>query len=252
MPVARFIALGCKKNSMPMSRQDSPWSIQEADFPDDGSANDQLRFPIGYAILAPSSHNTQPWEFRVEGDRIDVFLDCDGWLKVADDDQRQLHISVGCALENLLVAAEHFGCRCTTSYLPDPDDPSLASTVVFENDGEPSPFRPPELFDAITLRHTNHHAYKDRPVPADVLERLRGCSTGDLWLIGLLWLLMTAGFEFLFFHFGGGKSWPELLADDNLPQGRIWLLVLATTLFGPPTIHAILRRKTDEDERELA
>lgn len=76
------------------------------------------------------------------------------------------------------------------------------------------------------------------------VRRFRGrCSACDFWWIGLMWLLMTASFELLFFHYVGGKSWSELLADYNVLAGRIWVLVLATTLFGPPAVHAMLRRK---------
>ena len=35
----------------------NPWAITEQDFPVAGSVEEQLRFLLGYAILAPSSHN---------------------------------------------------------------------------------------------------------------------------------------------------------------------------------------------------
>jgi hypothetical protein len=55
----------------------------------------------------------------------------------------------------------------------------------------------------------------------------------DLWFIGLIWTLMTICFEFGFFHFVAGVPWARLLADYNLLAGRLWLLVLLTTLCGP-------------------
>lgn len=67
-------------------------------------------------------------------------------------------------------------------------------------------------------------------------------SPGAFWVIGIGWLMMTVSFEFLFFHYIGGKPWSELLADYNVAKGRIWPLVLLTTLFGPPAIDALLRR----------
>src|SRR4051812_36179821 len=51
------------------------------------------------------------------------------------------------------------------------------------------------------------------------------CSLLDLWLVGLLWLALTLAFEFLFFHYAAGKPWEVLLADYNVLQGRIWVLV---------------------------
>lgn len=44
--------------------------------------------------------------------------------------------------------------------------------------------------------------------------------------IGLAWAALTMAFEFLFFHFVGGHSWSELLANYNLFEGRVWVVVL--------------------------
>ena len=41
------------------------WEIKEGDFPRGGSMREKLEFLVRYAILAPSSHNAQPWKFRV-------------------------------------------------------------------------------------------------------------------------------------------------------------------------------------------
>ncbi len=51
--------------------------------------------------------------------------------------------------------------------------------------------------------------------------------------IGLVWLVTTVVFEFVFGHWVAGHSWERLLADYDLAAGRLWLLVLAATLLGP-------------------
>ena len=52
-------------------------------------------------------------------------------------------------------------------------------------------------------------------------------------LIGLLWMALTVAFEFLFFHYVGGRSWSELLANYNLFEGRVWVAVLAWVAIAP-------------------
>ena len=115
---------------MSLSARTAAWRVSETEFPAAAALPERLRFLVRYAILAPSSHNTEPWLFRVPDDRIDVRLDFSRWLKVADDDQRELHISVGCALENLLVAAEHFGLAHTAVLLPDALALAILATVL--------------------------------------------------------------------------------------------------------------------------
>jgi hypothetical protein len=76
------------------------------------------------------------------------------------------------------------------------------------------------------------------------------CSPTDLWLVGLLWLALTAAFEFLFFHYATGKPWEVLLADYNVLRGRIWVLVPLTELFGPPLIGWLMRPPPDRQATE--
>ncbi|MGE5437880.1 MAG: hypothetical protein ACM3O3_11675 [Syntrophothermus sp.] len=62
---------------------------------------------------------------------------------------------------------------------------------------------------------------------------LKPISSSQLWLIGIQWVLMTIAFEFLFGHYVFGNSWQKLFADYNLLAGRIWILVLISTLTAP-------------------
>ena len=55
----------------------------------------------------------------------------------------------------------------------------------------------------------------------------------DALFLGLFWMALTVGFEFLAGHYAFGHSWEKLLADYNVSRGRVWLLVLVVTLFAP-------------------
>ncbi len=159
-----------------MSNTD-PWQISPEDFPWQGEPAERLKFLVGFAILAPSVYNTQPWIFSVDGDTIQVFIDATRWLQSGDKDQRDLHLSVGCALENLLVAAYHFGYQCQVDYFPSPAHPMLAATVrLTAGNAGVSPREDP-LFDAILHRSTDHHIFSAEPVPPHMIHQLTGCCT---------------------------------------------------------------------------
>jgi hypothetical protein len=65
------------------------------------------------------------------------------------------------------------------------------------------------------------------------VRRLAHPSGGQLLRIGLLWMVLTVGFEFLFGHYAAGASFEALLAEYNVMRGRLWPLVLLTTLLAP-------------------
>jgi hypothetical protein len=60
---------------------------------------------IRFATLAPSGHNTQPWRFTVSDTGIRILPDLSRRTKVVDPDDHHLFVSLGCAAENLLIAA---------------------------------------------------------------------------------------------------------------------------------------------------
>ena len=63
-----------------------------------------------HASLAPSGHNAQPWLVRVlEPNRLLIGTTRDRWLPAVDPVNRELFLSLGCFLENLIVTARHRG-----------------------------------------------------------------------------------------------------------------------------------------------
>lgn len=64
---------------------------------------------LEYGILAPSSHNSQPWQLSVSGADISVTPDPRRRLEESDKNDRQLFISLGCLTENVRQAANAFG-----------------------------------------------------------------------------------------------------------------------------------------------
>ncbi len=54
-----------------------------------------------------------------------------------------------------------------------------------------------------------------------------------LLLLGAGWTALTVLFEFGFGRYVMGHTWSRLLHDYDMAAGRVWILVLLTTLFGP-------------------
>lgn len=165
---------------------DEPWRANPVLDVSWSGTTPQLRALVRYAVLAPSGHNAQPWQFRVGHRRVDVLADLSRWPRVADPDGRELHVSLGCALENLLIAAEHLGgLGHEVAYFPDPAAPAWAASVRFRPGGARAATRPDGLFDMIPVRRTNRRPYDGRPVPPDALRQLGACCAGRGGRIGV-------------------------------------------------------------------
>lgn len=67
-------------------------------------------------------------------------------------------------------------------------------------------------------------------------------SAAQAWTVGVVWVALTLAFEFLFFHYVGGKSWEMLLNDYNILEGRLWPLLLLWVMIAPYVMHRIGRR----------
>lgn len=131
-----------------------------APLPDDPEVRDLLR----YATLAANSHNTQPWRFSAAADAIEILPDHSRATPVVDPDDHHLFVSLGCAAENLAIAAGATGRPGEVSVQP---DGSVRYSFVA------GAARPDPLLDAIVRRQSTRADYDGRPVPAADIDRLR-------------------------------------------------------------------------------
>lgn len=135
-------------------------------FEKDSSMSAQMRELIRYATLAANGHNTQPWKFSVKEDAIEIHPDYTRRLLVVDPHDRELWISLGCALENLIVAARAAGYEPEVTY---PDGVDFINVHLTVDTPRHSP-----LFDAITFRQNTRSEYNGQSIKVDDLDQLQG------------------------------------------------------------------------------
>jgi hypothetical protein len=126
---------------------------------------------IRKAVRAPSSHNTQPWLFRVSESTIDLYADRTRALPVNDPDDRELAISCGCALMNLRVAAAAEGLDVRIEVLPAQDEPELLARISFAGTSG-APAEEAALAAFIEQRRTYRKRFLPRKVEAAALDQL--------------------------------------------------------------------------------
>lgn len=125
---------------------------------------------VRQATLAASSHNTQPWKFRIEPDRIIILPDFSRRCPVVDPDDGHLFKSLGCAAENLVHAAAAQGFSADVRFEAAED----GVTVVLKPDAT---VRATDLSRAIPGRQCVKALYDGTPLDAAEIEALVEAGT---------------------------------------------------------------------------
>lgn len=146
---------------------------------DPAKASDVRRWALGFAILAPNSHNRQPWiaDLR-EANAITLHVDRQRLLPETDPWFRQIVVSQGTFIESLVLALQERGIAPEVQLFPQGefaprwlDDRPVAR--ISWTAGAAGPARDP-LFAQLLRRHTAKVAYDtSKPVAEATLTQLR-------------------------------------------------------------------------------
>ena len=152
---------------------------QRAEFGADLPADPMERL-VYWAHLAPSSHNAQPWRLVVERDAVDLFADPQRWLPATDRDRREMYVSLGCALESLLIGADCEGFGAEATLFPVRGDESYAARIEIARAGPKRDGAAGDLVRFMQRRHTSHRPFDaERRVPERDLTWLLNAASQD-------------------------------------------------------------------------
>jgi hypothetical protein len=136
------------------------------------------RWALGYAILAPNSHNRQPWLVDLQTpNEIKLYVDRERLLPETDPWFRQIIVSQGTFLESLVIALRERGVEPQVQLFPQGefapralDDRPVA--LLRWAPGAATPAKDP-LFAQLLARQTAKVAYDlTRPVAPAIIDQL--------------------------------------------------------------------------------
>jgi hypothetical protein len=111
---------------------------------------------IEIAVKAPSGHNYQPWNFRLDGNSVKIFNLPKRDMTIFNFKQRGSYIAHGAVIENIEIAAKAMGYAVDLTLFPDNDNSEFIASISFE---ETDPSAEP-LYPSIFNRSTNRKPYK--------------------------------------------------------------------------------------------
>ncbi len=124
------------------------------------------------ATLAPSSHNTQCWKFRLESHAISILPDLSRRCPAVDPDDHHLFVSLGCAAENLIQAAAANGLKGEARF--DAKGAGELSVALEPTTAVVSP-----LYQAIPHRQSTCTEFDAQPLKTEELRLLEVAGAGD-------------------------------------------------------------------------
>ncbi|MCU0903516.1 MAG: hypothetical protein MUE83_06530 [Tabrizicola sp.] len=104
---------------------------------------------VRMATLAPNSHNTQAWRFTAVPGGVEIAVDPARRTPVVDPDDHHLFVSLGAAVETMIIAATAYGIAATPTVAADG-----TVTLSFVDGTAPS-----TLLPAITHRQSHRGLY---------------------------------------------------------------------------------------------
>ncbi len=136
------------------------------------SGDPTLQELVRMATLAANGHNTQPWKFRLNEGEIKILPDLSRRTVVVDPDDHHLYVSLGCAAENLAIAASAHGRSADVSIHGGPE----AEIVIAFGNGS---VRDDALYEAIPLRQSTRSIYDGQSISRDDMDLLKSAAHQD-------------------------------------------------------------------------
>jgi hypothetical protein len=133
------------------------------------SGDPTLEELVRMATLAANGHNTQPWRFRIEGQKVSILPDFTRRTAVVDPDDHHLYVSLGCAAENLVIAGAALGRSATVS-IGEGQQSAIDITLAAAAPG------PQELYRAIPQRQSTRSLYDGQQATGEELALLEAAA----------------------------------------------------------------------------
>jgi hypothetical protein len=143
------------------------------------SPRERIAFLLQYAVLAPSTHNSQPWSFKIGDNFCEIIKNDEHPIIYADPKGRDIMISFGCLIENLVIAAKYFKVFKDVDYIL---ETSLIARVNFINLNKSnlgSDETEESLLKAILYRVTARGIFNNEIISQEIVQNLYKLTKPD-------------------------------------------------------------------------
>lgn len=144
----------------------TPWKIKPSEFPKSKDLECKIKFLLRYALLAPSSHNAQPWNYNIKNNTVLFSPNLNRLVPMADKDSRFIYVGLGCTYKNFEVAAKAYGFTISKKIV----NGSVTKIEAKVTEANSITKIDKIALDALTGRVTNRNSYTKQTINKNILD----------------------------------------------------------------------------------
>ncbi len=133
---------------------------------------EKIKLFLQYGTLAPSTHNTQPWKFSIQGDILKVFADFSKKIPIADPTGRDMYISIGALIKNIELSSKEYGVKASIELIDKSKNDELVAEIRFSNLNNAKNSEKSMVINGIIKRQNYRGFFEDLPDKANFNEIL--------------------------------------------------------------------------------
>lgn len=143
------------------------WNINSSEFSHDWPDSKKLEFFARYAVLAPSGHNTQPWQLNIKNNLLVVSINPAHHLSIDGSGLLSVepYISLGTFLEVFQLASKGFGYDINLDLFPKGEQ---IAAIYIKSETTPQP----DLLKAILTRVSSRTPFEKTPLDKNVVDQI--------------------------------------------------------------------------------
>lgn len=139
-----------------------------------GTIEDQIQQVVDYAVRAPSTHNSQPWKFSIENNKLSVLVDESVKMPYSDPEERYKYISLGYLVHHIQTTAEYFNVLGSVDFSP---EERVVATFTFNEYTGAKNSEQQNLFKAIEKRQNLRGPFKQENLSQEIMDLIQGLNT---------------------------------------------------------------------------
>lgn len=150
-----------------------------------GNMEDKVLHIVEYGVMAPSTHNTQPWRFKIKDNLLEIYIDFTKFIPEADPMMRNMYISIGALITNIIMASKSFSVKPRVEFVKNLPGSEKVCSITLENINQAADPNDKTVLNSIMHRQ-NYRGFYKKALGTNILDQVRRASNKNKKVVTML------------------------------------------------------------------